>query len=95
MKLPIKTRILEWAILHDAPFTAQELSDVLKIEYNGERTTTVQNIFSQLETYCRVNFMKTEKIEVDKSNNLVVIYTMTEIGNEKIKYIPGHGNKSF
>ena len=37
MKLPIKTRILEFAIERNKPFKAEELSEVLRVEYNGEK----------------------------------------------------------
>ena len=37
MKLPIKTRILEYVITKDDVLTAQELSETLKKEYGNER----------------------------------------------------------
>ncbi len=95
MNLPIKTRILEWAIEKNAPFTAEELSELLKVEYNNERTTILKNIEKQLETYVRVDFIKVVDTELDKNGDLVVTYQITDIGREKVEYIPGHGNKLF
>lgn len=95
MNLPIKTRILEWAIEKDTPFTAKELSMVLQREYNGERTTTVKNIEKQLDMYCRVNFMEVRDTALDDKEELVVTYTITDEGKKSIKYVPGHGNKLF
>ncbi len=94
MKLPIKTRILEYAVEKDAPFTAQELSEVLKSEYNNEKTTSVKNIEKQLDMYNRVGFLSVKDIE-KKDGELVVSYQITNSGKDSVKYIPGHGNKIF
>ena len=94
MKLPIKTRILEYAVEKDAPFTAQELSEVLKSEYNNEKTTSVKNIEKQLDMYNRVGFLSVKDIE-KKDGELVVSYQITNSEKDSVKYIPGHGNKIF
>ncbi len=94
MKLPIKTRILEYAVEKDAPFTAQELSEVLKSEYNNEKTTSVKNVEKQLDMYNRVGFLSVKDIE-KKDGELVVSYQITNSGKDSVKYIPGHGNKIF
>ena len=47
MKLPIKTRILEYAIENDKPFTAEEISGVMKKEYEGEKTSCTANMFGE------------------------------------------------
>ncbi len=94
MKLPIKTRILEYAIEKNDIFTAQELSKVLKEEYNGEKTTSVKNIEKQLDMYSRVAFLETKDVYLE-DDELVVAYRITKIGKDSLKYIPGHGNKAF
>jgi DNA-binding PadR family transcriptional regulator len=95
MKLPIKTRILEWAIDKDGPFTAREISDELNVEYNGEKTTTVKNIEKQIETYCRVGFIESIESCLDENGDLAITYQVTDSGKKELKYIPGHGNKYF
>ena len=90
MKLPIKTRILE----KDGPFTSKELSEVLKVEYNNEKTTTIKEIEKQLDMYCRVGFLDDEKVDLE-GDQLIVTYRITETGKNSLKYIPGHGNKWF
>lgn len=95
MKLPIKTRILEYAIEKDGPFTCKEMSKDLSKEYNGEKTTTFKNIEKQLENYCRVGFIKGADPSVDSEGELQVMYHVTKAGKESLKYIPGHGNKYF
>lgn len=94
MKLPIKTRILEYAIEKDAPFTGQELSKILAPEYNNEKTTSVKNIEKQLDMYNRVAFLDVKDVD-EKDGELIVTYQITNSGKKALKYIPGHGNKAF
>lgn len=95
MKLPIKTRILEFAIKENKPFKAEELAEVLRVEYNGEKTTSLERVKDQLETFRRVNFLKAENIDLDENGELSLSYMITESGKQSAKYIPGHGNKLF
>ena len=95
MKLPIKTRILEYVITKDDLLTAQELSETLKKEYGKERTTSIKNIEKQLDMYARVGFLKEQDVHFDENKNVVVTYKVTEAGKKNIKYIPGHGNAIF
>ena len=94
MTLPIKTRILEYAIEKDAPFTNQELSDILKVEYNNEKTTSLKNVEKQLDMYNRVAFLSVKDV-AEKDGELIVTYQITNSGKEALKYIPGHGNNAF
>ncbi len=94
MKLPIKTRILEYAVEKDAPFTGLEVSEALKKEYNGERTTSVKNIEKQLDMYNRVAFLDVKDVKL-ADGELIVTYQITEEGKKSAKYIPGHGNRLF
>jgi DNA-binding PadR family transcriptional regulator len=96
MKLPVKTRILEWAILADRPFTAKDLSKELQKEYRGERTASEKNIEKQLDAYGRVGFVKVEDLGFfENTEDLKITYRITEAGKNELKYIPGHGNRYF
>ena len=95
MKLPIKTRILEWAIEKNAPFTTKDVASYLSKEYPGERTTTAKQIDKQLEMFSRVGMMKAVDVALDEADKLQVTYQITKTGRETEKYIPGHGNKVF
>lgn len=95
MKLPIKTRILEFAIEKNESFTAEELSKILQQEYNGEKTASISQVEKQLDMYARVGFLKTEDVTLDESGGLKVYYEIAEAGKHAGKYIPGHGNKYF
>ena len=37
VKLPIKTRVIEWCILNDRSICAKELADILAAEYPNEK----------------------------------------------------------
>lgn len=95
MKLPVKTRILEWAILEDKEFYPQEVVEILNDEYPGERQTNVKNVENTLEMYTKVGLMDSVSIDMDDKNELKVSYRITQDGKNTIKYIPGHGNKYF
>lgn len=90
MKLPIKTRILEYAIEYNKPFTAKELSAILQKEYPGEKTCNVKNIAKQLDTYCGIGVMNAVEVSFDENNpdNLIVTFAVTEAGKYYQKYIP-------
>lgn len=92
MKLPIKTRILEYAIEYNKPFTAKELSRILESEYPGEKTCRPKNITKQLDTYCGIGIMDAVDVSFDENdpNELVVKFAVTDFGKGCEKYIPGH-----
>lgn len=90
MKLPIKTRILEYAIDLDKPFTAKEISDVMKKEYAGEKTSEPKNIERLLNTYCGVGVMDDVDVVFGENDQLIVTYQVTYFGKKYEKYIPGH-----
>lgn len=90
MKLPIKTRILEYAIEKNAPFTAEELSEVLSREYAGEKTCQPKNIMKQLDTYCGIGVMDAADVSFGENNELVVTFVVTDYGKSCKKYIPEH-----
>ena len=95
MKLPIKTRILEFAIEINESFTAEELSKLLQQEYNGEKTASIPQVEKQLDMYARVGFLKAKDVSLDDAGELKVYYEIAEAGKYAEKYIPGHGNKYF
>lgn len=90
MKLPIKTRILEYAIEYNKPFTAEELAKVLSHEYPGEKTCEPKNITKQLDTYCGIGIMDAVDVSFGDNNELVVKFIVTNFGKCCEKYIPGH-----
>lgn len=93
MTLPLKTRILEYAILAEEPFTAEGLTEILKKEYPGERFCNEKHIDETIGSYCGVNFIEPAKLELKENNELYVEYRATETGKKYINRIPGHFDK--
>lgn len=90
MKLPIKTRILEYALDQNEPFTIEDVASVLKDEYKGERTSSVKNIEKIINTYCGVGVLRAAYVELKNSKDLFIKYEITDFGRTYEKMIPGH-----
>lgn len=90
MKLPIKARILEYAIEQKKPFTASEIAEALQTEYPGEKTSSQKKIEKTLNTYCGVGVLRTTDIQFDENQELIVWYEVTDFGKGYEKMIPGH-----
>lgn len=86
--LPLKTRILEYAINKDAPVTVDEITDALSKEYVGERFCNKKNIDKLIGTYCGVGVMEASKIEFDNNKQLDIEYVVTNFGKAYKRYIP-------
>ena len=93
MKLPLKTRILEYAIMENRPVSAEEVTEALKKEYAGERFCNYKNIDTLLDAYCGVGVMKASDIYFDDDGKLVVKYEVTKFGQSYERLIPGHEKK--
>ncbi len=93
MTLPLKTRILEYAIMAKKPVTAEEVTEALKKEYVGERFCNLKNVENLMDSYCGVGAMKAAEISFDEKMNLQVKYQVTSTGYTYEHLIPGHENK--
>lgn len=93
MRLPIKTRVLEYAIIKSSTFSAEEVARALETEYRGERTTSVKNIEKIIQTYCGVGIMKAAVIEMDDREVLKITYEVTDYGKSCKKMIPETSQK--
>ena len=91
MKLPIKTRVLQYGIDKNAPFDAAEIAAAFEKEYKGEKTAARKNIEKIISTYCGVGIMKAVSIEFAEGSEteLALTYKVTEFGKSCEKMIPG------
>ncbi|MGN0732961.1 MAG: hypothetical protein ACI4LC_02165 [Emergencia sp.] len=90
MKLPIKTRILELALQKSDSFSADELAEVLKEEYRGEKTCETEMVEKTINTFCGVGVMKATDFSIDEEKKLNIRYIVTDFGRGYEKMIPGH-----
>ncbi|MGI6767119.1 MAG: hypothetical protein ACOX4R_07950 [Lentihominibacter sp.] len=88
-KLPLKTRILQYAIEKKQPFKIPELVEVMSKEYTGERFCNAKHIEKLILSFCGVSVMRPCKYTYDENGRLDVSYELTEFGKDKAKYIPG------
>lgn len=87
MTLPLKLRILQYAMDKKESVTVDEIMKALASEYGNERQFNVKRVTDYLDTFLGVQFMKADKVEFDKDNNLVIHYIVTEYGLSRKKYI--------
>lgn len=88
MKLPIKTRLLEYALEENKPFTAKCASEKMMKEYPGEKTAELKWITGLLEGYCGVGVLRASDIEYNDIGELEVKYIVTGFGKKYEKMIP-------
>ena len=87
-QLPLKMRILEYAIEKNEPFKVSEVMDALADEFKNERFFNSKHVELLIGAYCGVCVMKAVNFQFDKNNNLDVDYIVTEFGKNYKKLIP-------
>lgn len=87
MKLPLKTRILEYAIDCNTEFILQDVLDTLGPEYKGERLFNARQVEEYVDSYLGVGFLDSADMELDSKGGLLIRYKITDYGKERKKYI--------
>lgn len=87
MKLPLKTRILRYAIDRNSEFTLQNVLDDLKPEYEGERLFNARQVEEYVDSYLGIGFFDAANMELDYNGKLMINYKITDYGKERKKYI--------
>ena len=87
MKLPLKTRILQYAILRGTQFTANDVYHDLAGEYGGEKLFTRKTVEEYIDSFLGISFLQAAKLEFDPSGALLIHCQITEYGKTRLKYI--------
>lgn len=87
MKLPIKTRILQYAIQKNGEFTMADAYQDLKAEYPGERFFNPKTVEDYIESFLGVGFLDATRTEFDQQGNLVIYCKATDYGKSREKYM--------
>lgn len=87
MKLPVKTRILQYAIDKNGDFTTNDVLELLKQEYPGEGMINRKQIQEYIDSLVGVGFFKATEIAFDEKHNLQLRYVVTDYGKSRKKYI--------
>lgn len=87
MQLPIKTRILQYAIQLDDNFTAEDAYLALKNEYPGEAFFNRKTVEDYVESLLGVGFLSAATTEFDENGALRVVCRVTDYGKSRKKYM--------
>jgi len=87
MKLPIKTRILQYAIQRDSEFTAADAYTDLHHEYPGEKFFSPKTVEEYVESLLGVGFLSASRTEFDSNGQLLIYCKATEYGKSRKKYM--------
>jgi saccharopine dehydrogenase-like NADP-dependent oxidoreductase len=88
MKLPLKTRMLEYAVKSEGSFTVNDMIRDLKKEYDGEKIFRRKQVEEYFDALLGVGFFKDESLEFDDEDNLIVRCNVTDYGRLRARYIP-------
>lgn len=87
MKLPLKTRILQYAIEKNAPFTLEDVMRDLAGEYPNERIFNEKQIAEYLESFIGVSFLRAVEMSFDDKGEVAFVYQITDYGKSREKYM--------
>lgn len=87
-QLPLKARILDYALKKGGTFRIDEVVQALCEEYKGERFCNPKHIEHYVYAYIGVGVMQGVDFQLDVNGNLVVDYGVTDFGKEYEKLIP-------
>jgi len=87
MKLPLKTRILKYAIDLNKDFVVDDVMSALAPEYDGERIFSRKQVEEYVDSYLGVGFLEAESTEFNAEGELVVHCKVTDYGKSRKKYL--------
>ena len=90
MTLPLKTRVLKYAIDAGKPITVSDIMRDLESEYGGEKQFTKKRIEEYIDSFLGVKFMKADKVEFNGAGQLVIYCSVTDYGMSRERFIPGY-----
>ena len=91
MQLPIKTRMLQYALELDGSFTRYDVENALREEYPDKREFNLKTIDDYLNQLMVVGFITREKVEFENDKDLLITFRATEYGQTRYKYVKGKG----
>lgn len=88
-KIPMKMRAIEW--LKENPVSSvEDLMEGLKGEYGTEGQFSISNFKHMVAAMKAVGIIENSKVELDKNENVIVRYSLTNYGVKSMKHIPGY-----
>lgn len=87
MQLPLKTRMLQYAIQRGTSFNKNDIMNDLSGEYPGESLFSKKQIEAYLDELLVVGFLKKEDVVYDADGSLLITYIISDYGMTRAKYI--------
>jgi len=87
MQLPLKTRILQYAVQKNATFDKKDIMDDLRDEYKGECLFGSKQIEAYLDELLVVGFLQKEAVSYDTDGLLLITYKISKYGMTRRKYV--------
>ena len=85
MQLPLKTRILQYALQQKEPFTVDTIMKGLENEYQDERIFNRKLIEEYFQSFIGIGFFSEDKLEFDENHELVSWCRATDYAKERCR----------
>ncbi len=86
--LPFKMRVYQIVAESEKPVNADDVMAALKPEYGGERQFSRKRVEHYLDAITAVGMIKEESFKFNEKSELTIDYVPTNLGIERLKYIP-------
>ena len=87
MQLPLKTRILQYGLAQDNPFTVDTVMNDLKTEYPNESMFNFNLIDEYFQSYIGIGFFKATDLKFDKEGKLIFYCVATDYARQRFRDI--------
>lgn len=89
MTLPLKARMLQYAVQKNAEFCVDDIMTDLEPEYGGEKMFNKKLVTEYFDALLGVGFFNGTRMEFDENGELKVYCRVTEYGKKRAKFVPG------
>ena len=84
-QLPLKTRILQYALQQDGSFTVNQILDGVKAEYAGEKCCNAKLVDEYFQSFIGIGFFEQTDLQFDEKGELVTYCKATDYARERCK----------
>lgn len=92
--LPMKLRMFQLLGESDVAMTQDDFLEKLTLEYGNESQCTRDRISTYLIGMLAVGMVTETAVNYNEKGDLTISYVMTELGKERMKYLPDNHNES-
>ena len=87
MQLPLKTRILQYALLTEEDFTVDDIMKGIENEYKGERLFNKKLIEEYFQSFVGIGFFEESRLEFDNNGELITYCKTTDYAKDRCKML--------